>query len=137
MKYKYTLTEDKVYIDVVSKEINFKGYSDKGELLVDIREGNVIVKAGYAWDGCSVKLFRIGKLYIGTPDGFHNETKWASCIHDVLYQFNKGINSEKVLITRLDVDNLFRDQLIKAEWRMTNLYYKVVRSRLGQEFWDR
>lgn len=136
MKYKYTITEDKVYFEVLNSDVNFKGYSDKGNLLLEIKNGTVIIKAGYSWDGCSVKLFRIGKLYIGTPDGFHNETKFASCIHDALYQFNKKINRYAEFITRLQVDDIFRDELKKVNWKMSNLYYKVVRSQLGQKFWD-
>lgn len=136
MKYKYTLTEDKIYPNVLNSNVNFRGYSDNNELLLEIINGTVIIKKGYSWDGCSVKLLRLGKLYIGTPDGFKNETKFASCIHDALYQFNKEINSHGEIMTRLEVDDIFRDQLILVNWKMTNLYYNVVRSQLGQSFWD-
>jgi hypothetical protein len=134
--YKYTLEEDKEYPFLLNKDINFKGYDRFKQLLVSICAGSVTVKAGYSWDGCSVKVAQIGPVYIGTPDGFKNQTKYASLIHDVLYQFNKEINAENNnLLEREEVDYIFYDQLKKVGWPFARIYYFAVR-KLGKKFWN-
>jgi hypothetical protein len=127
-KYKYTLTEDVIYQNVVDKSIEYKAISDKGELLGFIDNGDVIICRGYAHDGCSPKFFKIGKYWIGTPDGLHDETLEASRIHDFLYQFHKKINACNKVILK------FRKYLYKHNWTFTNTYYKAVRL-VGGFYW--
>ncbi len=134
--YKYTLEENKEYPFLLNKDINFKGYDRFKQLLVSICAGSVTVHAGYSWDGCSVKVAQIGPIFIGTPDGFKNQTKYASLIHDVLYQFNKEINEQNNnLLTREKVDQIFYDELVKARWPLARIYWFAVR-KLGGKFWN-
>jgi hypothetical protein len=130
--YRYILEEDWEYPYIIDSKIEFKGLSDKGELLVNIYNGNVTIKKGYAWDGCSVKIAKIGSLYIGTPDGIKGETKRASCIHDVLYQFHNYIPS----LQQITVDRIFRNELIKAGWKLWKIYFLAVRI-FGGFFWNK
>jgi len=126
--YKYILTENKYYHNLMDWRINYK--NQFGE----IKNGNVTVFKDYAWDGCSVKFKIFGRIF-GTPDGRYNETKWASCIHDYLYQFHEKINRQNVpTLKRKRVDDIFYDELKKAKWKLADTYYFFVRL-FGGIFW--
>lgn len=57
---------------------------------ITIRTCNIVIKAGYAWDGCSPCISILGLLYVGTPDGAEHlgapATYHASLVHDALCQ---------------------------------------------------
>lgn len=56
-------------------------------------KGELIVMAGYSWDGNSPKINVLDLFWIGTPDGIRHVktgkpvTYYASLVHDVLGQF--------------------------------------------------
>lgn len=83
--------------------------------------------AGYAWDGCTPK-WEILDLVIGTPDGRLNYvtekpiTYYASLIHDILYQFKADVP-----VSRKETDLIFRDELRRASFFWTIVYFAVVR----------
>ena len=112
--YKYTLGCDYTYYDIVPVTILFNNK------WLNIVQGDVTISKGYSWDGCSPK-FKLFNHIVGTPDGNSNQTKFASCVHDVLYQFKP----EGVL--RHDVDLIFLNQLVKAKWSYSTIYYLAVR----------
>lgn len=65
--YKYQLYE------TYSIKTGIKGYFIQTDFLLLDRDGNLVIRKGYAWDGAS-----------GIPDTQHNMR--ASLIHDALYQ---------------------------------------------------
>lgn len=128
--YKYTLTEP--YTTKLVELENVYYYGKWGY----IYDGRIVIYTGYSWDGCSIKLFKLGKYYIGTPDGWFDGlkyrkdwTKEASLVHDFLYQFH-----EDILITRLTADNCFRYLLKKVKFPLWKLYYNAVR-KFGKIYW--
>lgn len=100
-----------------------------------ILRGTIIIKAGYAWDGCS-PAWRIGGLWLGTPDGAlradgRPQTYEASLVHDVLCQFSK-----QVPMSKDQVSDLFRDMLLEGgfpKWR-AKLYRSAVYA-FGPQEW--
>lgn len=92
-------------------------------------DGTARVLAGYAWDGCTPKLF-LCDLVIGTPDGVPNavtrkpKAYYASLLHDVLYQF---LWSGDLPVTRAAADRIFLDILTRDDFAPRRLYYLAVR----------
>jgi hypothetical protein len=129
--YKYTLDVDYVYENILPGIDDGKYIISRDGLSIIIKDGTVTVKAGYSWDGCSPKI-KIGSKIIGTPDGRYDETKRASCIHDALYQIHRSVRKLK----RITVDKIFRDELLKANWKLTKVYYDTVRA-LGGLYWNK
>ena len=117
--YKYTLeSEVKIYNRLL------QGYSFYGEF-GRVVNGILVIYKGYSWDGCSPKIAKIGKFYIGTPD-FGDCTKDASLVHDFLYQFKIG--------TREIADKIFYEELIMNDFIFAALYYNMVR-KFGKKYW--
>jgi len=123
--YKYIL-EDDLFI-----QTNIFGRNFVNNWICFDELGMIRIKKGYAWDGCSPK-FKAFDLLIGTPDGKtikHENGKhraityYASCLHDVIYQFKNEIP-----ISRKEGDSLFLTQLNKVEFALTKVYLFFVRA---------
>jgi hypothetical protein len=131
--YKYTLTKDfqKYYPELSGVYFEKRWKNSKGdELYVIVNNGHVTISKAYSWDGCSIKFAKFNykgkEIYIGTPDGLHDEMKWVSLIHDVLFQFNIG----SFILANL----IFLHGMQEIKWKMTYLYYSVV-STIGWFWW--
>lgn len=124
---------DRIYRFILDEDLVEDGHRDVGdrELYYGDCEGRwwlklgphykVTVRCGYAWDGCSPKIAKIGKLYIGTIDTKNN---WqGSCVHDALYQF--GMVNE-FPYTKKDADVTFYNILKKYGFKLAGLYYWAV-----------
>jgi hypothetical protein len=96
--------------------------------LAHIEHGQIHIRAGYAWDGCSPKVARpfLDMLHLGIPDGpWHlgtTPTYHASLVHDVLCQWRREIP-----VTRRQSIQAFDDLLRLAGWRYRWLYVTAVR----------
>jgi hypothetical protein len=96
--------------------------------LVLYPDGRAIVKAGYAWDGCTPK-FAVFDILLGTPDGIPNnqtrkpKTYYASLIHDVLYQFL----DVKLPIKRSGADRAFLNIMARDAFAPRYIYWTAVR----------
>lgn len=101
-------------------------------------KGNITIQKNYSWDGCTPKLFKIGKYWVGTPDGRISkrtgkpQAYYASLIHDVLYQFMK---SSKMPFTRKEMDDFFKVILKRDGFKFSGLYYTAVRLFGGISQW--
>ena len=94
--YIYCIQEDYRY------QSSIKNRAFENEWMKLEKHGAVIVKGthykGYAWDGCSPKM-KIKDVYLGTleavlcPETGQSKTYYASLIHDVFYQFSRGLRS--------------------------------------------
>ena len=104
------------------------------------KDGIIIVKGthdrGYAWDGCSPKI-KIKDVYLGTLEAVlcletgWSKTYYASLIHDIFYQFSKGLKS---FVKRKEVDAEFYNILKRDGFKFAKLYYIAVRL-FGWVFW--
>ena len=100
--------------------------------LVITMDGNIIIAADYAWDGCSPKINLAGRI-IGVPEGEINpdtgkpRTYYASLIHDALLQFS---SDPRMRFSRAQIDEMFYDILKRDGFKAAPLYYFVVR-KLG------
>lgn len=90
------------------------------------KDGKIIVKKDYAWDGCSPKLNILDLLWVGTPDGAINEGKpvtyYASLVHDALGQFRED---KEMPFDREQRDLIFHEML--EGFTFQKLYYLAVR----------
>lgn len=99
-KYKFTLESDLIaYCELL------QGYHFVNNWLL-IADGYIVIKKGYAWNGCTGAI-DTDKTYI------------ASCIHDVLYQFNA--------VPRSMADKVFKQVLQKNGFLFAKIYYFAVR----------
>jgi hypothetical protein len=102
----------------------------KGHRRLEIHSnGDVVVLAGYAWDGCTPK-FCIADIVFGIPDGIPSEkTKkpkayYASLLHDALYQFlDAGLP-----LTRHQIDLVFLEILSRDRFAPKWVYFVAVRA---------
>ena len=121
--YKYTLTTDFVIkFDFINENIYMPFLRIKGD--------TITIPAGYSWDGCSPKT-KIGGLIIGVPD-FGMNTKYASLVHDALYQYSSKLKNTK----RADADRIFLILMGKQRFCLRYVYWGVVRS-ISWIFWNR
>lgn len=108
-------------------ESGLEGYSFDSEWLQITAKGRLVIKKGYAWDGCSPKKMICGKV-VGTPDGLISKksgkpkTYYASLVHDALYQYY-GYHG----IPRKTVDRLFYHMLKKSGFKASFIYHLAVR----------
>lgn len=127
--YKFKLDEDYTY-----KHGLFEGVEFISEW-ASIAGGQITIRKGYAWDGCSPKRTFTGLFAFGTPDGVLRHGKpWtyhASLVHDVLCQYRGQYNGQHGL-SQLQVVWIFGDMLKEVNWPLTKLYVWAV-SRLGPQ----
>ena len=100
---------------------------------VTISDGKMLVRPGYAWDGCSPKAHVLGLFTFGTPDGClrHGKpcTYRASLGHDVLCQFRKQLPLSKAASLEI-----FNDILKQDKWPLRRLYVAMV-DKFGPQDW--
>ncbi len=131
----------------IPNDFNYKSYLLLGVSFsnewVKIENGEIVIKAGYAWDGCSPaykvisgKLFPSG-IWFGPWDGpigidGHVVSHRASLVHDALCQFREDITG----LTKDLVVEIFKQLLEKdsAPLWMTSIYPKMV-SMFGPQKW--
>lgn len=91
---------------------------------------SLMVRRGYAWDGCSPKWWAMGRWW-GTPDP--ECTRLASLVHDVLYQFG---NTEHFPYNRDAADMAFYNIIIakSGDRHFAGTYYGAVRIMGGRYF---
>jgi len=91
-----------------------------------IKNGFAIVKAGYAWDGCSYKFSILDLFVVGVPDGRLRHGKpmayYASLIHDALTQYRREIP-----ITRTQATGIFNAVLKESGFFWRPLYVLMVK----------
>jgi hypothetical protein len=112
--YKYTLSAD-FYI-----QTNIRGRRFTSEWLEIEPDGDMVVKKGYSWDGCSPKVKIFGRI-VGTLDT--KGTYYASCVHDAIYQY-KG----DCMVSRKEADALFLEMLLDSGFLLSYLYFACVRA---------
>ena len=127
VKLKFTLDEDFVWNCGINLNNHFSYLCNNKEIVSIDKSGNILVRKGYMWDGCSPKI-NLVFVEIGTWDGDINlntgkpETYYASLIHDVLYQFR---DESDFPFTRKQIDNFFYELLKNFKYK--KVYYWSVR----------
>lgn len=113
--WRYALSDDFGYSSPLLAGITFENR------WVCIRDGNIGIKAGYAWDGCSPCISVLGLFYLGTPDGTEHlgrpATYHASLVHDVLCQWKADIP-----ISRAATIAIFEQLLLDVRFPLARLY---------------
>lgn len=104
-RWRYKLTEDYTYESPHLAGISF--CSDW--LLID--GGRLLIRAGYAWDGCSPAWRLPGGVWVGTPDGplgadGRPQSYYASLVHDALCQYKADVPITKAATLALFADLL-------------------------------
>jgi hypothetical protein len=101
---------------------------------VTIRTGNIRIKTGYAWDGCSPCISVLGLFYIGAPDGAEYlglpATYHASLVHDALCQW-RGQNR----VTKAMSVAVFRELMDQVKFPLAGLYAAAVETFGPQDFY--
>jgi hypothetical protein len=142
MVYIYTLNKNyfRFLPDKFKKElscvINF--HDEKGRCWLELDGRGVLIRKGYATDGCTPKINLFGWI-VGTPDGpiqkdGYPQTYWASLVHDVLTQFQ---HDKKMIYNRKEMDDIFYYMLKECNWPYAKLYYYAVRIYSKITFQDR
>lgn len=101
---------------------------------VVIEGGRMLIREGYAWDGCTPAMRLPGGVWLGPPDGPVAADGWpqtarASLVHDALCQFRADIP-----ITKAASVAIFRDLLRGAGWPWWRLYSWAVAVFGPQQF---
>ena len=129
--YKWTICKPVVFRHIKSKTHNDYMLLKKDRTIIAyLDDYGLHIGNGYSWDGCSPKI-EVGGVIYGVWDGYYSEklkrhTAYnASLIHDVLLQMLE--QNPNFPITRLRIDQFFRDQLIKDDFTYPNTYYFFVR----------
>lgn len=103
-----------------------------GKVIAEIKNGFLIIYAGYAWNGCSPKRY-VGwppfGMWVGTPD--FEETIMASLGHDVLFQFSALLDYcmnevNMFFFNWMEVDGL--------DESLVDIYHGAVKN-FGKRFW--
>jgi hypothetical protein len=123
----YTISLKKYFNESFDQPLSFQDGSGR-ERLVLYPTGDAVIRAKYAWDGCTPK-FALFDIVLGTPDGIPNEQTrkpkayYASLVHDVLYQFLDA----HLPIKRAGADRAFFDILERDAFAPRYLYWAAVR----------
>lgn len=104
----------------IGTKISF--YDKNGREWLYMDHSCFIIKKGYSWDGCTPKRYIPILGWVGTPD--FKKTLIASLIHDVLCQFQ---DTEHFPLSRLKIDDIFKDILKREKFIFSSLYYEGVR----------
>lgn len=131
--WKYRLSTDFVYRTnkPTGYEHDLHFEDESGEQWMTITPvGDVIMKAGYAWDGCSPKIKVRDWFFFGVPDGTPDpetglpKTYYGSLIHDGGYQF---LDHPLMPYSINDWNDFFKDLNDRANFSLSNFYYRMVR----------
>jgi hypothetical protein len=125
LKEDYSFKSDWIYIQL--KE-DLKFCDECHKLWLEIKkDGMIIVKKDYAWDGCSPKLSIFDLFWVGTPDGALDEEKpityYASLVHDALGQFS---DRPEMPFNRQQRDLIFKEMLEQSNFKLSWFYYQAV-----------
>lgn len=90
MSWRYRLDRHFVYTSRSLDDVEFQNN------WITIRHSTIVIRSGYAWDGCSPAVRLPGGLWLGTPDGplmadGRPQTFYASLVHDALCQWANEI----------------------------------------------
>lgn len=88
-----------------------------------------IIRAGYAWNGCSPKRYVRGIGWVGTPDTLRNRR--GSLFHDAGYQSS---GDTLYPLTREQEDFLFLSNLREDRFLLARAWYGAVRD-FGASAW--
>lgn len=117
--WRYTLAYDYGIHTIHLRDIHFENK------WLTIKDGDLVIKTGYAWDGCSPCLSILGLFYLGPPDGAqllgNPATYHASLVHDALCQFRHQIPISKATSVAI-----FRELLDKVKFPLARLYATAV-----------
>lgn len=103
----------------------------------EIEDGQILINAGYAWDGCSPAL-KVGSLWLGTPDGALNpdgrpQSYYASLVHDFLCQY-----SQQIPIHKQNTVSLFEEMLIEGGFSpLRAAVYAIAVNLFGPQDWGK
>jgi hypothetical protein len=119
-KYRFTLTRD---LNVhVMPALGRHWLEDNGKEWLHMAGHQLVVRAGYSWDGSSPKARLLGR-WIGTPD--YTGTRAASCVHDACYQF---LHAPCFPLSRWQADQLFHEIMARRGFRAAGLYSGTVKA---------
>lgn len=131
-RYLYKLKEDfsfksEIVSKQLEKDLEFPPGCHKTRLEIK-KDGKIIVKKDYAWDGCSPKFNILDLFWVGTPDGAIDEEKpatyYASLVHDALGQF---CHKNDYPFDRNQRDRIFKEMLDNRNFKLSWIYYQAVR----------
>lgn len=103
-----------------STDVNIQCNDQKHKTWLEILNNIIVVKAGYAWNGCSPKRCVFG-MWIGTPD--FKETILASLIHDALAQF---FTVDNFPFSKYMVDQIFLEIMLANKFKLAYTYHNAV-----------
>lgn len=125
-KYRFRLVKS-----IATKIPHLAGHTDvisfrdgRGTEWAVIDRETLIVKEGYAWNGCTPKWW-VGKpinRWFGTPD--FPKVIIPSGFHDACYQF---INTQHFPLIRRECDMLFHSLMDQRDFYLADFYYAAVR----------
>ena len=137
--YSYSSHHLRSLIDLSKPPFNRSSYAGYGGRISlgldehDPNKGRLIIRTGYAWDGCTPKFSILGLVVLGVPDGRlrHNVpmTYHASLVHDALCQFR-----HEIPITKQQVNAIFNDMLWEVGFPLRRLYVGAVNKFGPQDF---
>jgi hypothetical protein len=126
--WRYTLADDYSMSSRHLRGVDFDHH------WLSIHDGNLRIKAGYSWDGCSPCISILGLFYVGPPDGAEHlgnpATYHASLVHDALCQFR----AEGLPVSKAISVGVFRELLDKARFPLAWIYASAV-DRYGPQDW--
>lgn len=131
--WKFRLEQTEVisfgYSELLDKygKVSHVYYRDWFVLHINQDTATIVIRKGYAWDGCTPKFRLFGRLF-GVWDGFFNlkthrqDTYYASLVHDTLCQF-----MAQHPFKREDVDKVFLHLAKRDNFIFAYPYYWAIR----------
>ncbi|NUM47064.1 MAG: hypothetical protein HUU38_20380 [Anaerolineales bacterium] len=114
--------------DDYRRQTSFTGKEFVAQWLHIQPDGMIVIPRNYAWNGCTPKWSFFDLFVFGTPDGIVDiktckpKMYYPTLVHDALYQYYPWHSVE-----RKDIDLLFLEMARESEFRLSLLYYTVVR----------